>query len=176
MKKLECNAFIGNTGHCDCVRTMPALLGSCSVPRLRILMCNDTSIPLDYMVCQHKYDSVHGRFNGTIAMSEEDRKEFFVLKRYTGMSSGRRKSTGIWLYLGDEHCGPFYCDTTDSCIWLLDEKTHSSLQSCGFPQRGTTRTQLQVALFTVESPSWCWWMLSQMIKAEVLTAMCGMML
>ena len=91
-------------------------------------MCNDPFIPLDYMVHQHKYHSVYGRFNGTIAMSEEDRKEFFVLKQYASMSSGRRKSTGIWMYLGDEHCGPFYCDSTDSCIWLLDEKTHSSLQ------------------------------------------------
>ena len=28
--------------------------------------------------------------------------------------SGRRKSTEIWIHLGDEHYGPFYFDTTDS--------------------------------------------------------------
>ena len=53
----------------------------CSGPGLRIPMCTDRFIPLVYMVYQLKYDSVHGRFNGTIAMSEEDREEFFVLKR-----------------------------------------------------------------------------------------------
>ena len=36
-------------------------------------------MPLDYMVYQLKYDSVHGRFNGTIAMSEEESKEFLVV-------------------------------------------------------------------------------------------------
>ena len=45
---------------------------SCSVQRLRILMCNDPFILLDYMVYQLKYDSVHGRFNSTVAISEED--------------------------------------------------------------------------------------------------------
>ena len=33
---------------------------------------NDPFIPLDYLVYQLKYDSVHGQFNGTIAMSEEE--------------------------------------------------------------------------------------------------------
>ena len=56
--------------HCSVSMASVVLECSCSVPRLRILMCNDPFIPLDYMVYQLKYDSVHGRFNGTIAMSE----------------------------------------------------------------------------------------------------------
>ena len=58
----------------DCWVLMASVVLECSssVPRLRILMCNDPFILLDYMVYQLEYDSVHGRFNGTIAMSEED--------------------------------------------------------------------------------------------------------
>ena len=67
--------------HCSVLMASVVLECSCSVPRLRILMCNDPFILLDYMVYQLEYDSVHGRFNGTIAMSEEDCEEFFVLKR-----------------------------------------------------------------------------------------------
>ena len=67
--------------HCSVLVASVVLECSCSVPRLRILMCNDPFILLVYMVYQLKYDSVHGRFNGTIAMSEEDREEFFVVKR-----------------------------------------------------------------------------------------------
>ena len=69
---------------------MPALLGIYGFGRIGMLVFRAASanldvqrpfIPHDYMVYLHKYDSVHGRFNGTIAMSEEDREEFFVLKR-----------------------------------------------------------------------------------------------
>ena len=38
---------------------------------------NDPFMPL-YMVYQLKYDSVHGRFNGTIAISEEGEEFLFV--------------------------------------------------------------------------------------------------
>ena len=46
------------------------------------------------------------------------RSLFGVLKNFPRVwqspSSGRRKSPEIWIHLGDEHCGPFCCDTTDS--------------------------------------------------------------
>ena len=67
--------------HCWVLMASVVLECSCSVPRLRILLCNDPFILLDYMVYQLKCNSVHGLFNGTIAMSEEDREEFFVVKR-----------------------------------------------------------------------------------------------
>ena len=46
---------------------------------VKVVAVNDPFIPLDYMVYQLKYDSVHGRFNGTIAMSEEEGKEFLIV-------------------------------------------------------------------------------------------------
>ena len=39
---------------------------------------NDPFIPLDYLVYQLKCDSVHGRLNGTIAMSEVDGNDFLM--------------------------------------------------------------------------------------------------
>ena len=38
---------------------------------VKVVAVNDPFIPLVYVVNQLQYDSVHGRFNGTIAMSEE---------------------------------------------------------------------------------------------------------
>ena len=53
-------------------RTSVVLECSCSVPLdVKMVAVNDPFIPLVYMVKQLQYDSVHGRFNGTIAMSEE---------------------------------------------------------------------------------------------------------
>ena len=47
-------------------------VGMCSVPLdVKMVAVSDPFIPLVYMVNQLQYDSVHGRFNGTIAMSEE---------------------------------------------------------------------------------------------------------
>ena len=38
MKKLESNAFIGNTGHSDCLRTMPALFSITGFGRIGMLV------------------------------------------------------------------------------------------------------------------------------------------
>lgn len=35
-------------------------------PRVQVVAINDPFMTLDYMVYQFKYDSVHGRFNGTV--------------------------------------------------------------------------------------------------------------
>jgi glyceraldehyde 3-phosphate dehydrogenase len=48
-------------------------------PDVKIKAINDPFMPLDYMVYQLKYDSVHKAFAGTIAMKEEGGKEFLVV-------------------------------------------------------------------------------------------------
>ena len=54
-------------------------LCSCSVPLdVKVVAVNDPFIPLDYLVYQLKCDSVHGRVNGTIAMSEVGGKGFLM--------------------------------------------------------------------------------------------------
>ena len=47
---------------------------------VKVVAVNDTFIPLDHLVYQLKCDSVHGRLNGTIAMSEEDGNDFLMSK------------------------------------------------------------------------------------------------
>ena len=53
---------------------MLVLRAASANPDVKVVAVNDPFRPLDYMVYQLKYDSDHGRFNGTIAMSEEDGK------------------------------------------------------------------------------------------------------
>jgi glyceraldehyde 3-phosphate dehydrogenase len=48
-------------------------------PDVKVKAINDPFMPLDYMVYQLKYDSVHKAFAGTIAMKEEGGKEFLVV-------------------------------------------------------------------------------------------------
>lgn len=48
-------------------------------PEVEVKSINDPFMTLDYMVYQLKYDSVHGRFDGTIAMKSEGDKEFLVV-------------------------------------------------------------------------------------------------
>jgi glyceraldehyde 3-phosphate dehydrogenase len=46
---------------------------------VKIKAINDPFMPLDYMVYQLKYDSVHKAFAGTISMKEEGGKEFLIV-------------------------------------------------------------------------------------------------
>jgi len=48
-------------------------------PEVEVKAVNDPFMELAYMVYQLKYDSVHGRFNGTIATKEDGGKEFLVV-------------------------------------------------------------------------------------------------
>jgi glyceraldehyde 3-phosphate dehydrogenase len=48
-------------------------------PDVKVVAVNDPFMPLDYMVYQLKYDSVHKAFAGTVAMKEEGGKEFLVV-------------------------------------------------------------------------------------------------
>jgi glyceraldehyde 3-phosphate dehydrogenase len=48
-------------------------------PEVQVKAVNDPFMDLKYMVYQLQYDSVHGRFDGTIATKEEGGKEFLVV-------------------------------------------------------------------------------------------------
>jgi len=48
-------------------------------PNIKVKAINDPFMDLDYMVYQMKYDSVHKRFDGTIAAKKADGKEYLVV-------------------------------------------------------------------------------------------------
>jgi len=48
-------------------------------PEARIGAVNEPFMDLNYMVYQLKYDSVHKRFNGTIATKQVDGKDFLII-------------------------------------------------------------------------------------------------
>jgi len=48
-------------------------------PDVKVVSINDPFMPLDYMVYQLKYDSVHKAFNGTVAMKTDGGKEYLVV-------------------------------------------------------------------------------------------------
>merc|ERR1712203_138892 len=48
-------------------------------PEVEVKAVNDPFMDLQYMVYQLKYDSVHKRFDGTIATETADGKEFLVV-------------------------------------------------------------------------------------------------
>jgi len=50
-----------------------------SNPDVKVVSVNDPFMPLDYMVYQLKYDSVHKQFPGTISMETSDGKEFLIV-------------------------------------------------------------------------------------------------
>jgi glyceraldehyde 3-phosphate dehydrogenase len=48
-------------------------------PEVKVVGINDPFMPLDYMVYQLKYDSVHKAFNGTVDMKTDGDKEYLVV-------------------------------------------------------------------------------------------------
>jgi glyceraldehyde 3-phosphate dehydrogenase len=48
-------------------------------PETAVKAVNDPFMDLKYMVYMMKYDSVHGRFSGTVAAKEADGNEFLVV-------------------------------------------------------------------------------------------------
>mmetsp|Transcript_3834 Transcript_3834/g.12226 ORF Transcript_3834/g.12226 Transcript_3834/m.12226 type:complete len:98 (-) Transcript_3834:24-317(-) len=48
-------------------------------PDVSVKAVNDPFMPLDYMVYQLKYDSVHKTFQGTISTKKDGDKEFLVV-------------------------------------------------------------------------------------------------
>ena len=71
---------------------------TCANPDVRVAV-NDPFIPLDYMVNQHQYDSVHGRSNGTIAMSEEE-----LVAILCSTSESRNHPSDDWPSIGLRTC------------------------------------------------------------------------
>ena len=57
-----------------------------------VKVVNEPFMPLGYLVYQLEYDSVHGQFNGTIAMSEEDGNDFLMSKLVRVHVVGQRSS------------------------------------------------------------------------------------
>merc|ERR1719412_3579253 len=52
---------------------------ACTNPVVAVKAINDPFMDLDYMVYLLKYDSVHGRFAGSIEAKKADGKEFLVV-------------------------------------------------------------------------------------------------
>jgi len=52
---------------------------ACANPEVQIVGINEPFMDLKYMVYQLKYDSVHKRFNGTVALKEEGGNDFLVV-------------------------------------------------------------------------------------------------
>ena len=48
-------------------------------PSISLKAVNDPFMDLKYMVYQLKYDSVHGKFAGTVEAKEADGKEFLLM-------------------------------------------------------------------------------------------------
>jgi len=48
-------------------------------PDVKVVGINEPFMPLDYMVYQLSYDSVHGRFQGTVASKTEGDKDFLIV-------------------------------------------------------------------------------------------------
>ena len=69
---------------------MLVLRAASANPNVNLNAVTDPFMPLDYIVNQLQYDSVHERFNGTTAMSEEDREGFFIVNGAATGSSTRR--------------------------------------------------------------------------------------
>ena len=136
-------------------------------PRLRIPMCNDPFRPLDYMVYQLKYDSVHGRVNGTIAMSEEDGKDFLLVNVFhEGSSCHRLRSHWFLLRLRvDWHLhaeGQGRLDLTQWCRTSCTTSCQAPLAKVVHEKFGlveelmTTVHAMTATQLTVDGPS-PWW-------------------
>jgi len=52
---------------------------ACANPEVQIVGINEPFMDLKYMVYQLKYDSVHKRFNGTVALKEDGGNDFLVV-------------------------------------------------------------------------------------------------
>jgi len=78
-------------------------------PEVEMKAVNDPFMDLKYMVYQLKYDSVHGRFPGTIATKQEDGKEFLVVNGKTIQVFHEKDPAAIpWGASGSE----YICEST----------------------------------------------------------------
>jgi len=108
-------------------------------PEVTVLGINDPAMDLDYMLYQLKYDSVHKRFPGTIAVKKVGDKEFLVVNGVDIAVFRERDPAAIpWGVTGVE----FVCDSTG--VFLTSEKAQAHIaggakkkSSCQLPPRTT---------------------------------------
>ena len=140
--------------HCWVLMASAVLECSCYVPLLRILMCNDPFIPLDYMVYQLKYDSVHGRFNGTIAMSERIARSSSLSNATATRGSGCHRLGNHWFRFFKLVFGQNLQITTTSSIHWFSLGTLLLVFSC--PRTFATHTSSSSFQTTTSSRSARW--------------------
>jgi len=91
-------------------------------PEVTVLGINDPAMDLDYMLYQLKYDSVHKRFPGTIAVKKVGDKEFLVVNGVDIAVFRERDPAAIpWGVTGVE----FVCDSTG--VFLTSEKAQAHI-------------------------------------------------
>lgn len=76
------------------------LRASLTNKNLKVVAINDPFIPLDYMVYMFKYDSVHGRFNGTV---EAKNGKLIVNGNEIQVSTEREPSQIPWKQAGADY-------------------------------------------------------------------------
>jgi len=90
---------------------------ACANPEVQIVGINDPFMDLKYMVYQLKYDSVHKRFNGTVAMKEDGGMEYLVVNGRDIRVFHEKDPAGIkWGEVG----ATFVCESTG--MFLSQEK------------------------------------------------------
>merc|ERR1719162_2264702 len=95
-----------------------------SNPAVTVKAVNDPFMDLKYMVYQMKYDSVHKRFPGSIAMKEVDGKEFLIINGKEVAVFHERDPTAIpWGQVGAD----YVCESTG----VFTEKAKAELHLKG---------------------------------------------
>lgn len=93
-------------------------------PSVSVKGINDPFMDLDYMVYQLKYDSVHGRFQGTVAAKKDGDKEFLVVNGNDVQIFHEKDPASIpWGAVGAD----FVCESTG----VFTEKEKASLHIKG---------------------------------------------
>jgi glyceraldehyde 3-phosphate dehydrogenase len=92
-------------------------------PDTDVLAVNDPFMDIKYMVYQLKYDSVHGKFNGTVSCKEDGDKKFLVVNDKEIQVFDAKDPAAI----GWGACGVEYvCESTG--VFTLKEKAELHLQ------------------------------------------------
>jgi len=97
---------------------------ACANPEVQIVGINEPFMDLKYMVYQLKYDSVHKRFNGTVAIKEEGGNDFLVVNgRDIRVFHEKEPSAIKWGEVG----ATYVCESTG----VFTEKAKAELHIAG---------------------------------------------